>query len=97
MSPSSGEGSQTYTPVQLLRLALSKGPSRVDVCLPLREDENRSSYRNVMFSTHLELLTMDKVHKPTDSVIHHSHNLLDSKKIDVSVSIEKNMKGKRAY
>jgi hypothetical protein len=71
----------------------------IDCCHvnPSREDENRSNYRNVVSSSHLEVLTMDKIHKPTESVIHHRHNLLDSKKIEISVSIEKKKKWKRAY
>jgi hypothetical protein len=34
-----------------LRLALSKGPNRVGVSFPSPEDGNRSSFRNVVFSS----------------------------------------------
>jgi hypothetical protein len=37
--------------VQWLRLALSKSPNRVVVSLPLPEDRNRSSSKNVVFSS----------------------------------------------
>jgi hypothetical protein len=37
--------------VQWFRLALSKGPNRVGVSLPSPEDGNRSSLRNVVFSS----------------------------------------------
>jgi hypothetical protein len=47
-------------------LALSKGPNRVGVSLPSPEDGNRSSFRNVVFSSYLEFGTMDK---PTNPVI----------------------------
>jgi hypothetical protein len=47
--------------VQLLRLALSKGPYKVDD--PSPEDGNRSSIRNVVPSSYLEFL-QDKVQKP---------------------------------
>jgi hypothetical protein len=52
---------------QWLRLALSKGPNRVGVAFPSPEDGNRSSFRNVMFSSYLEFRTTDKVQKPADS------------------------------
>jgi hypothetical protein len=45
--------------VQRLRLALSKGP----YTFPSPEDGNRSSLRNVMFSSYLEFRTMDRVLK----------------------------------
>jgi hypothetical protein len=50
MFPSSGEGSEW------IRLALSNGPNRVSVSRPLSEDWNRSSFRNVAFSCHLNIL-----------------------------------------
>jgi hypothetical protein len=37
--------------VQWLRLALSKGPNRVDVPPPSPEDRNRFTFRNVVFSS----------------------------------------------
>jgi hypothetical protein len=49
-----------------LMLSLSKGPNRVDVSFPSPEDGNRSSLRNVVFSSYLEFRTMDEVHKPMD-------------------------------
>jgi hypothetical protein len=42
-----------------------------------REDGNQSNFRNIVFSSYLEFLTVDKVHTP--SVIHHHHKALDSK------------------
>jgi hypothetical protein len=48
-------------------LDLSKGPKIVDASFPLPEEGNRSSFRNVVFSAHLDFWTMDKVHKPSDS------------------------------
>jgi hypothetical protein len=50
-----------------MRLALSKGPSRVSVLLPSPEDGNRPSYPNVVFSSYLEFETMDKVQKASGS------------------------------
>jgi hypothetical protein len=50
--------------VQSLRLALSKEPNRVGVSLSSHDDGNRSSFLNVVFSSYLELKTMDKVHNP---------------------------------
>jgi hypothetical protein len=50
--------------VQWLRLALSEGLNIVDVSLPSPKDGNRSSFWNVMFSSYLEIRTMDNVHKP---------------------------------
>jgi hypothetical protein len=46
--------------VRYLRLALSKGPNRVGISLPLPEDGNRPSFRNVVFQ-YLEFRAMDKV------------------------------------
>jgi hypothetical protein len=43
--------------------ALSKIPKRVAVSLPSPEDGNRSSFRNVVFSSYLEFWTLDKVGK----------------------------------
>jgi hypothetical protein len=62
---SSGEGRKTM--VQWLRLALSKGPNRIDVSLLSPEDRNRSSIRNIVCFSYLEFLTMDKVQKLSDS------------------------------
>jgi hypothetical protein len=44
-----------------MRLGLSKGPNRVYVSLSSHTDRNRSSFRNVVFSTYLEFWTMDKI------------------------------------
>jgi hypothetical protein len=46
--------------------SLSKGPSRIGVS-PSPEDENRSSFRNVVFSAFLEYWNMDQVQKPINS------------------------------
>jgi hypothetical protein len=74
---SSGEGRQTSTllsllerVVQLLRLTLSKVPNNVGVFLLSPENGNRSSFRNVMFSSYLEFRALDKVQKPSDSEVH---------------------------
>jgi hypothetical protein len=62
--------------VQWLRLAFSKGPNRVGVSFPSPENGNRSSIRNVVFSsTYLQFRTMDKVQKPRNSV-YYVYNLL---------------------
>jgi hypothetical protein len=45
----------------------TKGPNRVGVAHSSPEDWNRSSFRNIMFCSHLEFRTMDKVQKPSDS------------------------------
>jgi hypothetical protein len=37
--------------------------------LPLPEDLNRPSFRNAVFSGYIEFRTMDRDHKPSDSVI----------------------------
>jgi hypothetical protein len=55
---------------QWLSLTLSKGPNNVGVSLPSLEVENRPSFRNVTFFSCLELLTMDKIQKPSDSDYH---------------------------
>jgi hypothetical protein len=73
--------------VQWLRLALSKGPNKVDVSLPSPEDRNRPSFRNIVFSTYLEFLTMAKIHKPSDSEWYTpSSEPLDSSRIRVHFS-----------
>jgi hypothetical protein len=48
-------------------LALSNEPNRVGVSLLTPEDGNRPSFRNAVFSSHVEFRTMDKFHKPSDS------------------------------
>jgi hypothetical protein len=53
--------------IRRLMLALSKGPNKVGVSLTSPEDGNRSSFRNVVFSSDLGFRTMDKVQKPSDS------------------------------
>jgi hypothetical protein len=50
-----------------MNLALSKGPNSVGVSPQSPEDAKRSSFRNAVFSSYLEFLTTDKVHKPGDS------------------------------
>jgi hypothetical protein len=56
----------SYTRIQRLWLALSKASNRVGISLPTHEDGKTSSFRNVVFSSYLDLRMMDKVHKPTD-------------------------------
>jgi hypothetical protein len=53
--------------VRWLWLAISKRPNRIGVSLPSPEDVNRSSFRNVAFSSYLELRKMKKGHKSSDS------------------------------
>jgi hypothetical protein len=76
--PFSGEGREIPTVLQtnrnlisvtgpLMRLALSKKPNRVGVSLPLSEDGHRPSFRKAVFSSYLELRTVDKVQTPSDS------------------------------
>jgi hypothetical protein len=48
-------------------LALPKGPNRIGVSLSLRLKMETSNFRNVVFSSYLEFLTIYKVHKPSDS------------------------------
>jgi hypothetical protein len=45
----------------------SEGPNRIGVSLHSREEGNRSSLRNVVFSIYLEIRTMGKVQKASDS------------------------------
>jgi hypothetical protein len=52
-----------------MRVAISKGPNRVGVSLPSPEDGNRSSFRNVVFSSYLEFRTMSKVQEPSKSCL----------------------------
>jgi hypothetical protein len=47
-----------------MRLAISKGPNSVSVPIPSREEGN---IRSVVFSRHLEFLTIDEVDNLTDS------------------------------
>jgi hypothetical protein len=51
-----------------MRLAVSKGPRRIGMSLPSPTEENRSIFRNGVFSISLNYRTMDRVHKPNDSV-----------------------------
>jgi hypothetical protein len=53
--------------VQWLMSVLSKGPNRVGVSLPSPEGRNRSSFRNVVFSSYLEFRKIDEVYKHIDS------------------------------
>jgi hypothetical protein len=48
---------------RILRLALFKESNRVGVSLPSPEYYNRSSFRNIVFSSYLEFWTMDSVQK----------------------------------
>jgi hypothetical protein len=48
-------------------VSFCKGTNRIGVSLFSSEDGNRSSFPHIMFSRYLELWTMDKVHKLTDS------------------------------
>jgi hypothetical protein len=50
-----------------MKLAFSKGPNKVGVSLHSPEDGNRSSFRNIVFTSYLELQRMDRVGKPIDS------------------------------
>jgi hypothetical protein len=45
----------------------AEGHNRVDVSLPSPQERNRSSFRNIVFYSYLELQVMDIVHKPSDS------------------------------
>jgi hypothetical protein len=45
----------------------SKGPNSVRVSLPTPEDENISSFRNVVFFSYSEFRRIDKALKPRDS------------------------------
>jgi hypothetical protein len=49
------------------QLTHSEGPNRMGASFPSPEGGNRSSFRNVAFSSYLEFRTMDKVQKPSDS------------------------------
>jgi hypothetical protein len=53
--------------VYCLRLGLSNGLNRVGVSLPSPEDGKKSIFQNVVFSSCLEFLAMDKIYKPIDS------------------------------
>jgi hypothetical protein len=66
-----GEGRETPTlfDSSIIESALSKEPNRVGVSCPSPGDGNRSSFRNVVFSTYLEFWLTDKVHKPNYSEI----------------------------
>jgi hypothetical protein len=76
--PSSGEGKETPTLLDPLeranlshRLVIDVrsflGTQQCFISLQSPEDGNRSGFRNVMFSSYLELRTVDIVHKPSDS------------------------------
>jgi hypothetical protein len=52
-----------------VRVAVSKGPDRVDVFLPSFDAGNRSELRNVVFFSYLGFLTMDRVHERSYSDI----------------------------
>jgi hypothetical protein len=57
----------SWSLVQWLRLALSKGPNGVGVFPPSPKDGNRSSFWNVVFYS-LEYQTMEKSKKPSNPV-----------------------------
>jgi hypothetical protein len=44
-------------------LDLSKRPNTLGVSIPTSEDRNRSSFRNVVFSSYLEFRTMKSRHR----------------------------------
>jgi hypothetical protein len=52
--------------VSFLMLVLSKGPKREGDFFRSLEDRNRTSFRNVVFYSYLELRTIVKVHKLSD-------------------------------
>jgi hypothetical protein len=57
-----------YTTLIELRWAFPKiKTNRLCVSLPFPEDGKRSSFRNVVFSSYLEFLAIDEVHKLSDS------------------------------
>jgi hypothetical protein len=58
-----------------VRLALSRGPSRVGVSVPSPEDGSRPSFRNVVLDSQLEFSEMEKVHEISDSECH-EHRLV---------------------
>jgi hypothetical protein len=64
--PHLGQSRNTPT-INQWRIALSKGPNRVGVILPSREDRNKSSFQNDVVSSYLKFRTMDKVQEPNDS------------------------------
>jgi hypothetical protein len=57
--------SQPQSPV--IEIALSNCPNRLGISLPSPEAGNRSSLRNVVFSSYLEFRTINEVEKPNDS------------------------------
>jgi hypothetical protein len=66
-------------------LALSVGPNRVRVSPPSPEVGNRSSFRNVVFSSVLKYRTMNKVQASVILiVVHHRQNPLESNKTEVT-------------
>jgi hypothetical protein len=62
--------------VQWLRLALSNGPNRVGVAFNSPENKNKSSFRNVAFSSYLEFRTIYKVHTPNNTIVNSTCLLL---------------------
>jgi hypothetical protein len=61
--------------IPVIRLALSKGPSRVGVSFTSPEDVNRSSFRNDLFSSYLQgqgpqvILIVHKKKKKKNSMV----------------------------
>jgi hypothetical protein len=68
--PFSGEGREIATLLGLsereTEFSFSKEFNRVDISLPSLEDGYTSSFRNVVFSSYLEIWTKDKVQKPSE-------------------------------
>jgi hypothetical protein len=68
-----------------MRLALSKGPNGVGVSFASPEEENRSSFRNVVFSSIQNSGPWTTPRNPVIlGVTHHRQNPLDSKRLLVS-------------
>jgi hypothetical protein len=65
-------------PLERIDFNNCKGPKRAGVSLPSGEDGNKSSFRNVGFSSYLDFQTMDKIQKPVIlSSVHHRQSRLD--------------------
>jgi hypothetical protein len=72
---------------QYLRLTLSKGLTRVGVSLPSPLEGNSFGFQNLVFSGYLEFRMMSEVHKPSDFVIYHHQNPLDSSLVSMHLTI----------
>jgi hypothetical protein len=62
----------------ILRIVVSKKPNRVDNPLISSEDGNKSSFRNAVFSSYLQLRTTDKVQKHSESGCMYFHSLINT-------------------